>query len=157
MSDDAQEIQHNILACEQIQTKVLSFLGHDNEYEQRTFEWNLEHKIDDIIGPLEVFNENDLAKDSIPLIEREGTYVVSNPPHDKHGSDCFIYSFVYSQEDKFENESIEEKVDVLIFFLLDDITYVVDFPIYDEYDDDYDVDFLEKPNVCSLLENVSFQ
>jgi len=34
--------------------------------------------------------------------------------------------------------------------LLDNIADVVDFPIYDEYDDDYDVEFLEKPTSCSL-------
>ena len=63
--------------------------GLEDKYEQRTFDWNLEHKIDDIIGPLEVLNVNDFAKDYIPLIEREGTYVVSNPPHDKQGDDCY--------------------------------------------------------------------
>jgi hypothetical protein len=41
--------------------------------------------------------------------------------------------------------------------LLDDIADVVDLPIYDEYDDDYDVDFLEQPTACSLSENVPFQ
>jgi hypothetical protein len=41
--------------------------------------------------------------------------------------------------------------------LLDEITDVVNFSIYDEYDDDYDVDFLEQPTACSLLENVPFQ
>jgi len=41
--------------------------------------------------------------------------------------------------------------------LLYDIADVVDLPIYDEYDDDYDVDFLEQPTTCSLSENVHFQ
>jgi hypothetical protein len=155
--NDAQEIQHNIQACEQIQNEGLDAPGHESEYEQRTVDWNLEHKIDNIIGPLEVLNANDFAKDYIPLIEREGTYVASDPPHDKHGADCFIYSFVDSQEDEFANQLVEEQVDVPSFFLLDDIADVVDFPIYDEYDDDYDVDFLEQPTACSLSENVPFQ
>jgi hypothetical protein len=43
------------------------------------------------------------------------------------------------------------------FFLLDDIADVVDLPIYDEYDDGYDVDFLEQPVARSLSENVPFQ
>jgi hypothetical protein len=157
MFNDAQEIQHNILACEQIQSEGLGVPGHENEYEQRTFDWNLEHKIDDIIGPLEVLNVNDFAKDYIPLIEREGTYVVSDPPHDKHGADCFIYSFVDSQEDEFANQFVEEQVDVPSFFLLDDIADVVDLPIYDEYDDDYDVDLPEQPTAFPLSENVLFQ
>jgi hypothetical protein len=52
--------------------------------------------------------------------------------------------------------SVEEQVDVPRFFLLDDIADVVDLPIYDEYDDDYDFDFLEQPVACSLSENVPF-
>jgi hypothetical protein len=157
MFNDAQEIQHNILACEQIQSEGLGVPGHENEYEQRTFDWNLEHKIDDIIGPLEVLNVNDFAKNYIPLIEREGTYVVSDPPHDKHGVDCFIYSFVDSQEDEFANQFVEEQVDVPSFFLLDNIADVVDLPIYDEYDDDYDDDLPEQSTAFPLSENVLFQ
>jgi hypothetical protein len=41
--------------------------------------------------------------------------------------------------------------------LLDDIADVVDSPIYDEYNNDYDVDFLELLTSCFLYENVSFQ
>jgi hypothetical protein len=35
MFNDAQEIQHNILACEQIQNEGLGAPGHENEYEQK--------------------------------------------------------------------------------------------------------------------------
>ena len=52
---------------------------------------------------------------------------------------------------------IEKQVDSPSFFLLDGIAIVVDLPIYDEYNDDYDVEFLEQPTACSLLENVPFQ
>ena len=38
MFNDAQEIQHNILACEQIRSEDLGVLGQENEYEQRTFD-----------------------------------------------------------------------------------------------------------------------
>jgi hypothetical protein len=41
--------------------------------------------------------------------------------------------------------------------LLDDIADVAYFPIYDEYDDYCDADFLEQLSVCSLSENVPFQ
>jgi hypothetical protein len=68
-----------------------------------------------------------------------------------------MYSFVDSQKNEFANQFVEEQVDVPSFFLLDDIADVVDFPIYDEYDDDCDVDFLEQLVVCSLSENVPFQ
>jgi hypothetical protein len=40
--------------------------------------------------------------------------------------------------------------------LLDDNADVVDFPIYDEYDDDYEVEFLENPTACSPPENFPF-
>jgi hypothetical protein len=53
-----------------------------------------------------------------------------------------MYSFADSQEDEFANQLVEEQVDVPSFFLLDDIADVVDLPIYDEYDDDFDVEFL---------------
>jgi hypothetical protein len=75
----------------------LGIPGHEDEYEHKTFDWSLEHKIDDIISPFEVLNANDFAKDYAPHIEREGTYVVSDPSHDEHGDDYFIYSFEYSQ------------------------------------------------------------
>jgi hypothetical protein len=127
---------------------------HDNEYEQKIVDWHIEQRVDNIIGPLEVSNANDFAKDYIPLIERGGVDLASDPSHDKHGADCFMYSFVDSQEDEFANQLVEEKVDVPRFSLLDDIAYVVDFPIYDEYDDDYDVDFLEQPVVHVLYQKM---
>jgi hypothetical protein len=40
---------------------------------------------------------------------------------------------------------------------LDDIADVVDFLVYDEYDDGYDVNFLEQPTAHSLSENIPFQ
>jgi hypothetical protein len=91
---------------------------HESEYEQKLVDWNLEHRIDNIIGPLEVLNDNDFAKDCIPLIEKGGANVASDPPYDKRGADCFIYSFVDSQEDEFANWSVEEQVDVPSLFLL---------------------------------------
>jgi hypothetical protein len=157
MFNDAQEIQHNILTCEQIRSEELGVPGHENEYEQRTFDWNPEHKTDDIIGPLEPLNENDFTKDYIPLVERKGSYVVFDPPHDKHGVDCFMYSSIDSQKDKCADQSVEEPVDVPSFFLLDNIADVVGFPIYDEYDDDYDNDLPEQPTTFPLSENVLFQ
>ena len=68
-----------------------------------------------------------------------------------------MYSFVDSKEDEFANQLIEEKVDAPSFSLLDNIADVVDLPIYDEYDDDYGVEFLEQPAACFLSENVPFQ
>jgi hypothetical protein len=42
-----------------------------------------------------------------------------------------MHSFVDSQEDEFANQSVEEQVDVPSLFLLGDIPYIDDFPIYD--------------------------
>jgi hypothetical protein len=130
---------------------------HDSEYEQKIVDLNLEQRVNNIICSLEVLNTNYFAKDCIPLIKREGANLTSDPSHDRHGDDCFMYSFVDNQEDDFANQLVEEQVDVLRFSLLDDIVDVVDLPIYDEYDDDCDVDFLEQPVACSLSENVPFQ
>jgi hypothetical protein len=153
MFNNAQEIQHNIQACEQIQNEGSDAQEHESEYEQETVDYNLEHRVDNIICPPKVFNANDFAKNYIPLVEQGG----DDPFHDKQGANFFMYSFVDSQKNEFANQFVEEQVDVPSFFFLDDIADVVDFPIYDEYDDDCDVDFLEQLYVCSLLENVPFQ
>jgi hypothetical protein len=73
---------------------------HESEYEQKIVDWNLEHKIDNIMGPLEVSNAYDCAKNSIPLVERRGFVLASDPSHDKQGTDYF---FVDNQEDEFAN------------------------------------------------------
>jgi len=105
------------------------------------------------MGPLKVSNANDFAKNYIPLVERGGV----DPFHDEQRADRFMYSFVDSQEYECEKQLVEEHVDIPSLFLLDDIAYVVDLSIYDEYDDDYDVDSLEQPTACSLSENIPFQ
>ena len=67
MFNDAQEIQHNIQACEQIR---------DEELEKRT---------DNSICPLEIFNANDSAENYIPHVERGSVDLAINPYHDKQG------------------------------------------------------------------------
>jgi hypothetical protein len=157
MFNNAKEVEENIQACKHIQNEELDAKEHDNEYEKRTIDLNLEKRVNNFICPLEALNVDDFAKDYIPLIEKEGANLSSHPSHDKHGADCFMYSFVDSQENKFANQLVEEQVDVPSFFLLDDIADVVDLSLYDEYDDDDDVDFLEQPTACYLLKNVYFQ
>jgi hypothetical protein len=143
MFSDAQYIQHNIQA--QTQNEGLNVQGHESEYEQKIVDWNLEHRIDNIIGPLEISNANDFKKNYNPLVERGGF----DPSHDEQRADHFMYSFVDSQEYECEKQLVEEQVDVLSWFLLDGMEYVNDFPIYDEYDD-YNVDPLEQSTTCSL-------
>jgi hypothetical protein len=69
---------------------------------------NLQQRVNNIICPLEVLNDNDFSKDYIPLIEKESVNLASGPSHDKHGVDCFMYSFVDSQESEFANKLVEE-------------------------------------------------
>jgi hypothetical protein len=51
-----------------------------------------------------------------------------------------MYSFVDSQEDEFTNQFVVKQVDVPSLLLLDDIAHVVDFAVYDKYEDDCDVE-----------------
>jgi hypothetical protein len=140
MFNDAQEIQHNIQACEQIWDEDLDAKETNNEYEQKTVDLNLEQRINKSICPLEIFNENDSTKNYIPLFETGGVDLASNPSHDKKRANYFMYSFVDTQEDEFTNQFVEKQVDVPSLFLLDDIAYVVDLPVYDKYEDDCDVE-----------------
>jgi hypothetical protein len=62
-------------------------------------------------------------------------------------------------ESKSSNQFVKEKVDVPVF-MIDDIEDVVDLPKYDEYDDDYIVDFeltyLEQENAFHPSKNDFF-
>ena len=106
--NDAQDIQHNIQACKHIQNEGLNAQEHDSEYEHKIVDWDLDHRINNIIGPLEVSNTNDSTKKYIPHVERGGV----DPSHDKKKDDCFMYSFIDGQEDEFTNHFVEEQVDV---------------------------------------------
>jgi hypothetical protein len=64
---------------------------------------NIEHIVDHVIGPLEFPNTKDVAKNYVPLVEREGVDLVFDPSHDKQGVDCFMYSFIDNQEDECTN------------------------------------------------------
>jgi hypothetical protein len=142
MFNDAQYIQHNIQACKKILNEELDVKKHDNEYEQKMVDLNLEQRVNDIICPLEFLNDNNFAKDYITLIGRENTNLALDSSHDNHEDDYFMYSLVEGQEDEFANQLVEEHADVPRFFLLDDTADVPDFPIYDEYNDDDDDEFL---------------
>jgi len=131
MFDDAQDIQHNIQACKQIQNEELDAKENKREYEQEIVDWNLKHRIDNIMGPLEVSNACDHAKNYIPLVKRKGVVLDSEPSHDKQG----VGHFVDGQEDEFVNQLFEEQINVPSLLLLDDVAYDVDFPIYDKYND----------------------
>jgi hypothetical protein len=71
---------------------------------------NLEKRVNNIICPLEVLNDNDFAKDYIPLIEKEGVNLAYDPSHDKDGNDCFMYSFVHSQEMNFQISLLKRRL-----------------------------------------------
>jgi hypothetical protein len=44
---------------------------HESEYEQKTIDWNLEQRVNNIISPLEDFNANDLQKIIFHLFKKE--------------------------------------------------------------------------------------
>jgi hypothetical protein len=94
----SQEVEDNIQACKQIRNEELDVKEHDNEYEQIIVDLNLEKRVNNIICSLETLNVDYFAKDYIPLIEKEGSNLVFDPSHDKHGADCFMYSFVESRK-----------------------------------------------------------
>jgi hypothetical protein len=70
MFNNAQKVEDNIQACKQIRNEELDAKEHDNEYEQRIVDLNLEKRVNNIICPLEALNVDDFAKDYIPLIEK---------------------------------------------------------------------------------------
>jgi hypothetical protein len=67
---DAQDIQHNIQACKQIQTERLNAQECENEYGRK----GAEHRIDNTRGPLAFSYANDSAKNYIPLL-KEGVLI----------------------------------------------------------------------------------
>jgi hypothetical protein len=154
MFDDAQDIQHNIQACRQIQNEELDVEVNKSKYEQEVVDCNLEHKIENIIGPLEVSNACDRAKNYTTLVKRKCVALTSEPSHDKHGAG----HFVDSQEDEFTKQFVEEQINIPSLFMLDDVAYGVDLPIYDEYKDDHDIEnslfqqYREEQNIRSAEE-----
>jgi hypothetical protein len=56
---------------------------HESEYEQKIVDWNLEHRIDNIMGALEVSNAYDCAKKYTPLVKGKCVVLTSEPSHDK--------------------------------------------------------------------------
>ena len=61
MFNDAQGIQHNVQACEYSQNEGLDIQEYESEYEQERVDWNLEHRVNNIITALEVFNAHNFA------------------------------------------------------------------------------------------------
>jgi hypothetical protein len=70
MFNNAQEVEENIQACKQILYEELDAKEHENEYEQRIVDLNLEKRVNNFICPLEALKDDDFAKDYIPLIEK---------------------------------------------------------------------------------------
>jgi hypothetical protein len=115
---------------------------HGSEYEQKLIDLNFEKRVNIIVCSLEVLNVDDFAEEHVPLVEKEGASLDFDSSHDKHGAYCFMYSFVDSQEIEFADQPIEEKHVVPMFYIYD-IVEVDDFPKYDQYNDEYEVEFSE--------------
>ena len=130
MFNNAQEVEDNLQACQSLQNQNLKSVSN---------------------------TKNDGVAEEHEIVHKQEVDLHPDLCHHEQETDYFMYSFVECQEDEFANQLVEEQVDVPSFSLLDDTANIVDFPIYDEYDDDYDVDFLEQPFACSLSENIHFQ
>jgi hypothetical protein len=71
-------------------------------------------KANHVISFLEGFHEDVFAKNDDHLEEQAtlpnlfDTNLASDPSHDKHGADYFMYSFVDNQENEFANQLVEE-------------------------------------------------
>jgi hypothetical protein len=154
MFSDAQEVEDNIQVCgklsEQIQNEELDAEENDSEHEQRTTDLNFEQRINSIMHSLEVFNVDGFAGNYFPPIEEchedehDQQTVDLDLCHHEKKDDCFIYLFeVYNDNDFAEmvDQLVEDQIDAPSSFLVDEITKVFDVPVYDEYDDDYIVDF----------------
>jgi hypothetical protein len=137
---------------------------HGSECEQKVVDMNFEQKINNIMHFLEVFNTDSFAKKYISLIQEEvvdpncfSSGLNFDPSQDMQGVDYFMYSFENFHENELVDQPTEEQVDVSRFFLVDDNVDVYFFPRYDEYNDDYDIDFIEKLVACYPSGSVQFQ
>jgi hypothetical protein len=137
MFDDAKEVEDNIQACQRLQNQNLESVANA-EKDGVAEEHEIVHK-----------REVDLHPD---LFQHEQKI------------DCSMNFFEVFNDDivaEDKDHPTEEQVDIPCFFLLDDIAGVHDLPKYDEYDDNYVVDFgvdlLEQPTTCSHPTNVQSQ
>ena len=143
MYDDAQEVEHNLLACGKL-------LDHPGNEELTVEEREILHdtqKIDHDINFLRACHE-----DVVPKNEKKFSYdlqVVVPKVHvvGFNFNDCTMNFFEFIDDEVAEDN--------------DQLTNVGDFPEYDKYDDDYvddfESDFLEQAVVFSKSENDCFR
>jgi hypothetical protein len=133
MFNNAQEVEDNLQACQRPQNQNLKSVAN-TENDGVAEEHEIVHK-----------QEADLHPD---LFQHEQKI------------DCFMHFFEVFNNDivaEDKDQPTEEQVDVPRFFLVDDIADVVDLPKYDEYNDNYEIDFSEQPTACSPSGSVQFQ
>jgi hypothetical protein len=100
MFNNAQEVEDNLQACQSLQNQNLKSVAN---------------------------TENDGVAEEHEIVHKQEVDLHPDLCHHEQETDCFMYSFVDSQENEFANQLVEEQVDVPRFFLLDDIADVVDF------------------------------
>jgi hypothetical protein len=173
---DAQEVEDNLQACgklpDQIEDKKLDIEEHESDHEQKAIDLNFEQRVNKIMHFLEVSNVDVFAENneqfSDPQVVVPKHFVADlnfkSFHHEQNVDFAMNFFKIFSEEcheSEFADQLVEEKVDVPSFFMLDDIAGVHDFPKYDEYDDDYVVDFgvdlLEQPSAFSPSGNNYFQ
>jgi hypothetical protein len=153
MFSDAQEIEDNLQAYVKLSDRI--------EYEELKDEERAtmydNKEVDCVISLLEgsqqfvlVENNDQFSNPQAIVPKCFAADLNFNDFHHKQRNDYTMNFFEIFSEECHESAEppIEEQGDFPIF-LDDDIVDVVDFPRYDEYNDDYDVDFLEQLVACS--------
>jgi hypothetical protein len=132
MFDDAQEVEDNLQACQRLQNQNLESVAN---------------------------TENDGVAEEHEIVHKQEVDLHPDLFQHEQKNDCSMHFFEVFNDDivaEDKDQPTEEKVDVPRFFLVDDIADVVDLPKYDEYNDNYEVDFSEQPVNVLQQEMFSF-
>jgi hypothetical protein len=133
MFNHAKEVEDNLQACQKPQNRNLKSV-ENTENDGVTEEHEVVHK-QEVDLHLDLFQHEQKIDCFMPYVEVFNNDIVA--------------------EDK--DQPTEEQVDVPSFFLVDDIADVVHLPKYNEYNDNYEIDFSEQPTTCSPSGSFQFQ
>jgi hypothetical protein len=89
--NNAQEVEDNLQACQSLQNQNLKSVAN---------------------------TENDGVAEEHEIVHKQEVDLHPDLCHHEQETDCFMYSFVDSQENEFANQLVEEQVDVPSLFLV---------------------------------------
>jgi hypothetical protein len=151
MFTDAQRVKEFFSSCgkvlDQVEDKNLDVEEYDSEPKKQTTNMKFDPKGENIMHAIEVSNDDVFVEKCISPFQEEVVFPNGFDAdlnlglcHHDQRNDLAMESFKFFSkeihEGKSKNQFVKEKVDGIVF-TIDDIEYVVDFPKYDEYDDDY--------------------